>query len=112
MRSPLSSRTNSRPERATTDEFFDLVAWTTVMIFPSFHSCASMPCAALPEPGISRLNACPIFCFFGLQVGERMCGRADLAGKPFDDLDVSVAIHSFHLAAVALNLSACAEGRH
>src|SRR5262247_2780768 len=35
MRSPLSSRTNSRPERVTTDEFFDLVAWTTVMIFPS-----------------------------------------------------------------------------
>src|SRR5215470_15256945 len=35
MRSPLSSRTNSRPERVTPDEFFDLVASSVVMVFPS-----------------------------------------------------------------------------
>ena len=37
------------------------------------------------------------FLFFCLQVGERMCRRADLAGKPFGDLDASVAEHT-HLA--------------
>src|SRR5262249_55252317 len=35
MRSPLSSRTNSRLERVTPDEFFDLVASSVVMVFPS-----------------------------------------------------------------------------
>jgi hypothetical protein len=35
MQSPLSSRTNSRPERATPDEVFDLVASIAVMVFPS-----------------------------------------------------------------------------
>src|SRR5215469_15939072 len=35
MRSPLSSRTNSRPERVVLDEVFDLVASSVVMVFPS-----------------------------------------------------------------------------
>src|SRR6266545_6864248 len=37
------------------------------------------------------------FLFFGLQVGKRMRGRADLAGKPFYDLDAGVAERA-HLA--------------
>src|SRR5262249_34877421 len=35
MRSPLSSRTNSRPQRATLDGAVDLVTSSTVMVFPS-----------------------------------------------------------------------------
>jgi len=34
MRFPLSSVTNSRPERLTSDEFFDLVASSVVMVCP------------------------------------------------------------------------------
>src|SRR5262245_53925555 len=35
MRSPLSSRTNSRPGRVTPDAFFDLVASSVVIVCPS-----------------------------------------------------------------------------
>jgi hypothetical protein len=35
MRSPLSSRRNSRPEWVTPDDAIDLVASSIVMIFPS-----------------------------------------------------------------------------
>src|SRR6516162_1943694 len=48
MRSPLSSRTNSRPERVTPDEFFDLVASSTVMVFPSCRSCLVSTCPRWP----------------------------------------------------------------
>src|SRR6516162_231533 len=48
MRSPLSSRTNSRPERVTPDEFFDLVASSTVMVFPLCRSCLVSTCPRWP----------------------------------------------------------------
>src|SRR6516164_11421278 len=49
MRSPLSSRTNSRPERVTPDEFFDLVVFSVVMVFPSVPQLPSrnLPTLAL-----------------------------------------------------------------
>jgi hypothetical protein len=40
MRSPLSSRRNNRPELVAVGEGFDLVAWSTAMIFPSLCSLA------------------------------------------------------------------------
>src|SRR5262249_23232682 len=97
MRSPLSSRTNSRPERVTSDEFFDLVAWIAVMIFPSVSQLRLDAVRRVAWAGNFQAQRMSHFLFFGLQVGERMCRRADLAGKPFDDLDVSVAERA-HLA--------------
>src|SRR6516164_286521 len=49
MRSPLSSRTNSRPERVTPDEFFDLVVSSVVIVFPSVPQLPSrnLPSLAL-----------------------------------------------------------------
>jgi len=54
MRSPLSSRTNSRPERVTPDEFFDLVASSVVMVLPSVSQLPSLnlPSLALFEPHV------------------------------------------------------------
>src|SRR5262249_5555130 len=54
MRSPLSSRTNSRPKRVTPDEFFDLVASSVVMVLPSVSQLPSLnlPSLALFEPHV------------------------------------------------------------
>src|SRR6266550_3202037 len=41
MRSPLSSRTNSRSERLTPDDFFDLVA-SSVVIFETASECFAL----------------------------------------------------------------------
>src|SRR5215470_7014152 len=54
MRSPLSSRTNSRPKRVTPDEFFDLVASSVVMVLPSVSQLPSLnlPSLVLFEPHV------------------------------------------------------------
>src|SRR5215831_16512197 len=54
MRSPLSSRTNSRPKRVTPDEVFDLVASSVVMVLPSVSQLLSLnlPSSALFEPHV------------------------------------------------------------
>ena len=48
MRSPLSSRTNSRPERVTPDEVFALVGSSRVMAFPSVSQLLSLACLRWP----------------------------------------------------------------
>jgi hypothetical protein len=55
MRSPLSSRTNNRPERVAPDEAFVLLVWTTVMVL-SFRALLLVPHApSTPvKPGKSR----------------------------------------------------------
>src|SRR5215471_11115379 len=54
MRSPLSSRTNSRPKRVTPDEFFDLVASSVIMVLPSVSQLPSLnlPSLALFAPHV------------------------------------------------------------
>src|SRR5262249_45197074 len=56
MRSPLSSRTNSWPERVTPDEFFDLVASSVVMVLPSV---SQLPCLNLPSLALFESNLPP-----------------------------------------------------
>src|SRR5215469_12234501 len=52
MRLPLSSRTNSRPERVRPDAAPDLVASSTVMVFPSVSQsrCDTVPLASTSLP--------------------------------------------------------------
>src|SRR5262249_27641879 len=61
MRSPLSSRTNSRPERVTPDEAFDLVASSVVMVFPSKSRLPASRCLGGPlfDPRVSSLRVKP-----------------------------------------------------
>src|SRR6516225_8579900 len=87
MRSPLSSRTKSRPERVTPDAFFDLVASSIVMIFPFVSQLRFDAMRHITGTGYFQVQRMTHFLLFRLQIGERMCRRADLAGQPFDDLD-------------------------
>src|SRR5262245_23356369 len=55
MRSPLSSRTNNRPERVAPDEAFVLVSWSTVMVFPCVCFLFEPHALVAPvKPGKSR----------------------------------------------------------
>src|SRR5262245_49512568 len=91
MRSPLNSRTNSRPVRVGADEAFVFVAWVTVMTCP-FVSELRFDVLRRQIATASRQVQCMShFLFFGLQIGERMRGRVDLAGKPFGDLNAALA---------------------
>src|SRR5262252_288612 len=99
MRSPLNSRTNSRPVRVGADEAFVFVAWITAMTCPfvsELHLDALRHQAGTAGFQMQRMSH---FLFFGLQVGERMRGRANLAGKLFGDHDAAVA-ESPHFARV------------
>src|SRR5262245_15387297 len=97
MRSPLSSRTNSLPDRVTPDEFFDLVASSTVIVFPSVSQLRLDAVRRVAGIGNFQAQRVPHFLLFRPQVGERVRRRNDLAGKPFDDLDASVTERA-HLA--------------
>src|SRR5215813_1122158 len=87
MRSPLSSRTNNRPERVAPDDAFVLGSWTTLMIDPSVSQLRLKSSRRRPGVGNSQGQGMPHFLLFGLQVGEGVRRRPDLAGNPFDDLD-------------------------
>src|SRR3954451_8444494 len=91
MQSPLSSRRNIRPERVAPDEAFVLVAWRTVMVCPFVSQLRLDPLRCPAGAGGFQAQRMSHFLFFGLQVGERMRRRADLAGKAFDDLDAALA---------------------
>ena len=67
------------------------------MIFPSVSQLRLDAVRRVAGTGNFQAQRMSHFLFFRLQVGERMCRRADLAGKPFDDLDASVA-ECAHLA--------------
>src|SRR3954462_11854467 len=97
MQSPLSSRRNIRPERVAHDEAFVLVAWRTVMVCPFVSQLRLDPMRSPAGAGGFQAQRMSQFLFFGLQVGERMRRRADLAGKAFDDLDAALAERA-HLA--------------
>src|SRR3954468_9853147 len=97
MQSPLSSRRNIRPERVAPDEAFVLVAWRTVMVCPFVSQLRLDPLRSPAGAGGFQAQRMSHFLFFGLQVGERMRRRADLAGKAFDDLDAALAERA-HLA--------------
>src|SRR6516164_3732712 len=99
MRPAFNSRTNNRPERFAPDEAFVLVSWSTLMACP-FVSQLRFD-APRGQTGTERfqVQCMSHFLFFGPQVGERMRGRADLAGKSFDDLD-AVVVERAHLARV------------
>jgi len=67
------------------------------MIFPSVSQLRLDAVRRVAGTGNFQAQRMSHFLFFRLQVGERMCRRADLAGTPFDDLDASVA-ECAHLA--------------
>src|SRR6516162_6435356 len=90
MRSPLSSRTNNRPDRVTPDEFFDLVVSDIVMVCP-FVSKLRFDSSRRPLGPVGfQAQRVLHLLLFGPQVGERMRRWPDVARKPFDDLDATV----------------------
>src|SRR5262245_26984346 len=90
MRSPLSSRTNSRPDRVAPEDVFDLGASSTLMVrFLLSEVCLEY--ARRPARiGGFQVQRVSHFLFLGLQVGERVHRRLDLAGNPFGDFDAAI----------------------
>src|SRR5262245_66386586 len=86
MRSPLSSRTNNRPERVAPDEAFVLVSWSTLMVSPFVSQVRLDQPRRRAELGDFQAQRVSHFLFLGLQVGERVRRRPDLAGTSYDDL--------------------------
>src|SRR5215831_40006 len=91
MRSPLNSRTNSRPVPVAADEAFVFVAWITAMTCPFLSELSLDVLQRQIATASCQVQRMSHFLFFDLQVGQRMRGRADLAGKPFGDLDAAFA---------------------
>src|SRR5262245_64965717 len=91
MRSPLNSRTNSRPVRVAADEAFVFVAWITAMTCPFVSELSLDVLRRQIATASCQVQCMSHFLFFGLKIGERMCSRADLAGKLLGDLDAAVA---------------------
>ena len=67
------------------------------MVFPSVSQLRLDAVRRVVGTGNFQAQRMSHFLFLGLQVDERVLRRLDLAGKPFDDLDASVAERA-HLA--------------
>src|SRR5690348_12285026 len=96
MRSPLSSSRNNRPDRASPDEAFDLVASTTLIVCPSVLQLRLDSALLAEKLQVQRVSHSLLL---RLQIGQRMRRRADLAGNPLDDFDAAVAERA-HLARI------------
>src|SRR5262245_682300 len=75
MRSPLSSRTNSRAVRVIASVGFAGVAWCMVMVSPFLSQLRFDPASHVPGSGISRLNICVDLNSPGARLFGRNGGR-------------------------------------
>src|SRR3989442_11209876 len=96
MQLPLNSSRNNRPDRVPPDEFFDLVASTTLIVCPSVLQLRLDSARLAGELPVQRVSH---FLLLRLQIGQRVHRRTDLAGKPRDHLDACLAERA-HLARI------------